>query len=182
MVDFLRSHENKDNVTVTAIVIDDDKDTVSVLSDFLQIKGITVIGEGYDGLEAIEIYKTLRPDVVFLDVMMKEYDGIYTLEKIREIEPDAIVILITADLQSDTRNRLLELNASAIIYKPYDINEVMCATNELVLKLKQKLLEDLVSKKSRLRMLNTILKKRLQNSEMDVIRRAQYFEEKEKLI
>ena len=179
---FLQSHENKDNSTITAIVVDDDKDTLSVLSDFLQIKGITVIGEGYDGLEAIEIYKKLRPDVVFLDVMMKGYDGICTLEKIREIQADAIVILITADLRNDTRNRLLDLNASAIIYKPYDINEVMAATNKLVLTLKQELLEDLVSKKSRLQVLNSILKKHLQDSKIDVIRRAQYFEEKEKLI
>ncbi|MDE1812868.1 MAG: response regulator, partial [Thaumarchaeota archaeon] len=110
---------------MTAIVIDDDKDTVSVLCDFLQIKGIKVIGRGYDGLEAVEIYKKLRPDAVFLDVMMEGYDGIYGLEKIKEIRRDAIVIMVTADMTVSTHDKLITLDASAIVYKPYDINEIM---------------------------------------------------------
>ncbi len=119
-----------DNI-ITAIVIDDDKDTVSVLSDFLVIKGIKVIGRGYDGLEAVEIYTRLRPDVVFLDVMMETYDGVYALEKIREIQSDALVIMVTADLTNNTHEKLLDLDASAIIYKPYNINEIMYILNKL---------------------------------------------------
>lgn len=126
-----QSHLDSIDNFITAIVIDDDKDTVSVLSDFLMIKGIKVIGRGYDGLEAVEIYKRLKPDAVFLDVMMETYDGLYALEKIREIHNDALVIMVTADLTSDTHDRLLRLNASAIIYKPYDINEIMHILNKL---------------------------------------------------
>lgn len=126
-----QSHLNSIDNFITAIVIDDDKDTVSVLSDFLMIKGIKVIGIGYDGSEAVEIYKKLKPDVVFLDVMMETYDGLYALEKIREIQSDALVIMVTADLTRDTHERLLHLNASAIIYKPYDINEIMHILNKL---------------------------------------------------
>ncbi|MGI0007562.1 MAG: response regulator [Nitrosotalea sp.] len=109
----------------TAIVIDDDKDTVAVLSDFLQIKGIQVVGEGHDGAEAVEIYKKFRPDIVFLDVMMDKYDGFYGLMKIRDIKHDAIVIMVTADMTIETENMLTKLNASTIIYKPYDINKIM---------------------------------------------------------
>ena len=67
------SDENSDS-GVTAIVIDDDIDTVEVLSEFLKIKGITVIGKGYDGLEVIMMYMELKPTVVFLDVMMENHD------------------------------------------------------------------------------------------------------------
>ncbi len=126
-----QSHLDDTNNFITAIVIDDDRDTVSVLSDFLMIKGIKVIGRGYNGLEAVEIYQRLKPDAVFLDVMMETYDGLYALEKIREIHNDALVIMVTADLTSDTHDRLLRLNASAIIYKPYDINEIMHILNKL---------------------------------------------------
>ena len=119
------SHSHGSNDPITAIVIDDDKDTVSVLCDFLQIKGVNVIGRGYNGLEAAEIYKKLRPDVVFLDVMMEGYDGIYGLEKIKEIHKDAIVIMVTADMTVNTHDRLITLDASSIVYKPYDINEIM---------------------------------------------------------
>lgn len=131
MKSFSHSHEASDDNAITAIVIDDDKDTVSVLCDFLQIKGIKVIGRGYNGLDAVEIYKKLRPDAVFLDVMMETYDGLYGLEKIREIQPDANVIMVTADMTNDTHDKLVALDASAIIYKPYDINEIMHILNKL---------------------------------------------------
>jgi two-component system, chemotaxis family, chemotaxis protein CheY len=181
MKNFTGSNEIR-NKGITAIVIDDDIDTVSVLSEFLHIKGITVIGKGYDGLEAVEIYKKQRPDVIFLDVMMKDHDGLYTLGKIREFQPDAIVILITADMTADTRKRLMELDASAIIYKPYDINEVLYETDRLVLRLKQKLIEEIATKKACLREINEMLEKRLHESDLDVIHMAQYFNEKEKLV
>ncbi len=173
---------NRSRPTITAMVIDDDVDTASVLTYFLQIKGITVVGEEYDGAEAVKTYKKLLPDVVFLDVIMEKHDGFYTLEKIREIQSDAIVILITADVTKETRERLEKLHASAIIYKPYDINEVMDTANKLVLKLKRELVEDINSKKAQLRELNFILKNHLHKSEAGKNPRAQYFDEKEKWV
>ena len=116
----------------TAIVIDDDKDTVDVFSEYLQLKGIEVIGKGYDGKEAVDIFMKLKPDVVFLDVMMDGHDGFYALEKIKEIQNDATVIMVTADLTKDTQDRLSILNASSIIYKPYDIEEIIQSVNKLV--------------------------------------------------
>ena len=175
-----RHGENNDGIT--AIVIDDDVDTVEVLAEFLTIKGINVIGKGYDGLEAIMMYMDLKPTVVFLDVMMQSHDGFYTLEKIRKIHPDAIVILITGDVTKDTRKKLLKLDASAIIYKPYDINEVIDVTNNLVLKLQQELLRDIASKKARLDSLNAILGNHISKSQRDSLRKAQYFDDKEKLV
>lgn len=167
---------------ITAIVVDDDLDTVEVLSEFLKIKGINVIGSAHDGLEAVMMYMELKPTVVFLDVMMENHDGFYTLEKIRKIHSDAIVILITADITKETRRKLLELDASAIIYKPYDINEVIDVTNNLVLKLQQDLLKDIAAKKARLDILNAILENRVSKLDRDAIRRAQYFDDKEKLV
>lgn len=179
---FSGAQEDKDRLGITAIVIDDDIDTVSVLCEFLRIKGINVLGKGYDGAEAINIYRKLEPDVVFLDVMMENPDGFYTLEKIREIQLDAIVILITADTTEETRKKLLKLDASAIIYKPYDINEVVFETNRLVLRVKEKLLEEIAVKNARLQEINTILRNLLDRSKMNSIYNQQYFNEKEKLI
>ena len=116
----------------TAIVIDDDKDTVSILSESLQLKGIEVIGTGYDGMEALELYNRLKPDVVFLDVMMDKYDGFYALEKIRAIDQDAVVIMVTADLTQETEARLNGLRASYVIFKPYDINRIVQLANKFV--------------------------------------------------
>lgn len=110
-------------------MIDDDHDTVELFCEYLQLKGIRVVGKGYNGQDAVALYQKLSPDVVFLDAMMPYYDGFYGLEKIRELDPKAVVIMVTADLTLDTENRLHELKASDIIYKPYDINEVMSAVD-----------------------------------------------------
>lgn len=116
---------------LTAIVIDDDHGTVMVFSEYLQIKGIHVIGNGYDGMEAIRLYEKLKPDMVFLDVMMDGHDGFYALEKIKEIQPDAVVIMVTADITKETEEKLSKLNASSIICKPYNMDKVMETVNKL---------------------------------------------------
>ncbi len=116
---------------ITAIVVDDDKNIVNFFSEFLELKGINVIGKGYDGKEAVDLYIALRPDVVFLDVMMDRFDGLYALEEIKKIDHYANVIMVTADLRQDTHVKLTNLNASAIIFKPFEIDAVMHAINDL---------------------------------------------------
>ena len=107
------------------IVVDDDRDTVEVFCEYLSIKDIQVLGKGFSGKDAVRLYQELKPEVVLLDVMMPDYDGFYGLRNIREYDPQAKVIMVTADLTSDTEKKLKELNASAILYKPYEIDSVV---------------------------------------------------------
>ncbi len=109
----------------SVIVVDDDRDTVEVFCEYLAIKNIQVLGRGYDGKAAVELYKEHKPDIVLLDVMMPDFDGFYGLEQIRKHDPNAKIIMVTADLTSDTEKRLVELKASAMIYKPYEIDSVI---------------------------------------------------------
>lgn len=109
---------------ITAIVIDDDKDTVDVFCDYLDMRQVKVVGKGYNGKEAFELYQSHRPDIVFLDLMMPEYDGIYALERIRKVDPAAKVVIITADLRDDTARRLEQLKPTEIFIKPYDIEKI----------------------------------------------------------
>jgi len=112
----------KSNVqkNATALVVDDDLDTVEMFSDYLENKGVDVIGKAKDGKEGFELYKKLKPDVIFLDVIMPNYDGFYTLKKIREIDTNAKIIMVTADFSPTTKNKLKEMKATDVIYKPYD--------------------------------------------------------------
>jgi CheY-like chemotaxis protein len=105
---------------VSAIVIDDDRDTVDVFVDYLSILNVDVWGMGYNGKAAVELFDLHRPDLVFLDLMMPEYDGFYALERIRRIDPTAKVIVVTADLRSDTEEMLRKLNPTEILYKQYE--------------------------------------------------------------
>lgn len=112
----------KSNVqkNATALVVDDDPDTVELFSDYLENKGVDVIGKAKDGKEGFELWKKLKPDVLFLDVIMPNFDGFYTLRKIREIDAEAKIIMVTADFSPTTKKLLKELKATDIIYKPYD--------------------------------------------------------------
>jgi two-component system, chemotaxis family, chemotaxis protein CheY len=118
---------------IKAIVIDDDQNTTSVFCEFLDLMGIKVLGEGHSGKEALDLFKTKQPNVVFLDVMMPlPYDGIYALERIREMNKDVVVIMVTADLRFDTEKKLNALNASAIIYKPFEMEKILETVRSLL--------------------------------------------------
>ncbi|MFQ5422339.1 MAG: response regulator, partial [Anaerolineae bacterium] len=63
-----------------------------------------IVGEAGDGLEAVNLAQTLRPDVILLDLEMPELDGVQSLQRIRAHNPDARVIVFTA---FDTDERIL---------------------------------------------------------------------------
>lgn len=77
-------------------------------------------GVGYNGKAAVELFELHKPNLVFLDLMMPEYDGFYALEAIRKIDSEAKVIVVTADLRSDTEEMLRRLNPTEVLYKPFD--------------------------------------------------------------
>jgi len=119
---------------LNVVVVDDDDSTVEVFSEILELNGINVMAKGYDGKDAVNLYSELKPDIVLLDVMMPKYDGIYALEKIREINPHAVVIMVTADVRCDTTEKLEEMNASSIVNKPFDIEQLIETIDKLVIK------------------------------------------------
>ena len=117
---------------VKIIVIDDDDDTLDVFSTYLEMKHFEVLAKGKNGLEAVELYKKHKPDVVLLDIMMPHYDGFYALEKIKEIDSKAKVIVVTGDLTEQTARRLEDLGAIDLLYKPYEIDDVTNVVNCVV--------------------------------------------------
>lgn len=117
---------------ITAIVVDDDIDTLDIFCEYLALYQFRIVGKAYNGEKVAELYSKFKPDVVFLDVMMIDYDGIYALEQIRKVNPEAIVIMVTADLTKDTSDKLEHLHASAIIYKPYDIKNIINTVENII--------------------------------------------------
>ena len=116
---------------IRAIVVDDDKDTVALFSQILSSNNIEVVGKGYNGQEAAFLYQKLKPDVIFVDVLMPVYDGIYGITKIREMNPDAIVIITTNEMTINTQIALNKLRPSAIIKEPIDVDEIINKVNQL---------------------------------------------------
>ncbi len=120
----------------TAIVADDDQPNLELLSELLEINDIEIIDKVQNGKEAVLSFQKLKPDVVFLDIMMPEFDGLYALEEIRKIDPSSIVMIITADTSDETSDRLDKLQPTAMVHKPYEMNSIIHFLN-LQLELKE---------------------------------------------
>lgn len=65
----------------------------------------SVVGEAGDGAEAVQRYKTTRPDVVLMDLAMPGTDGVQAIQTIRAFDPQAKVVVLTA---YDTDERILQ--------------------------------------------------------------------------
>jgi len=109
----------------TAIVVDDELDIVEVFSDLLEEKGISVIGRGYNGNDAVDLYKLHKPDLVFVDIMMPDSSGFNAIKKIRAENESAFIIAVTADVRSLTEDKLKKLSVNHIAYKPVDMDEII---------------------------------------------------------
>ncbi|MFB5622049.1 MAG: response regulator, partial [Candidatus Nitrosomaritimum yanchengensis] len=116
---------------IRAVIVDDDKETVALFSEILSGNNIEVVGKGYNGQEAAFLYQKLKPDVIFLDVIMPVYDGIYGITKIREMNPDAIVIITTNQMTINAQIALNKLRPSAVIKEPIDVDEIIKKVNQL---------------------------------------------------
>lgn len=71
-----------------------------------------------DGKEGVEKYRKFKPDVTFMDLTMPELDGFKATEQILEHDSKAIVIALTADIQSKSVSKVTELGAFAVVQKP----------------------------------------------------------------
>jgi len=116
------------------LVVDDSKISRKWLIEMIPKKIVesAVIIEGCNGEEAIALYKQHQPDIVFLDITMPEIDGFEALKHIKEINSDALVVMVSADRQKSTKEKVLSLGASAIISKPIDEEEFRTTLLKLV--------------------------------------------------
>ena len=114
------------------LVVDDDKDIVSMLCERLHFCGVNVIGVGYNGKEAVELYQRLRPEIVFLDIMMPRYDGFYALQQIRLINNHAKILMVTAVLRDDVSERLAGMPSVEIVDKTFDFDDLLDGINKLL--------------------------------------------------
>ena len=116
---------------IRAVIIDDDKDTIQLFSDLLESNGIKIVGKGYNGQDAVFLYQKLRPDILFLDVLMPVYDGVFALKKIRESHPESVIVTIFDKLSIGKEIEINRLKPSAIIKEPIDVDEILRVTHKL---------------------------------------------------
>lgn len=113
------------------LLIVDDQNGIRVL--LLEVFG----SEGYEtyqasnGKLALDIVKHEKPDLVLLDMKIPGMDGLEILKRIREIDTEIKVIMMTAYGELDMIKEAMELGSLAHFTKPFDIDELRIAVNNL---------------------------------------------------
>jgi CheY-like chemotaxis protein len=121
------------NFEGSILLVDDEAHIRKFISLLLRHLGTTRIFEAPNGIEAIEVYKRERPDLVMLDVNMPIMDGIATLRALKEINPDAVVVMLTSLANRQTIDEAIALGAANYIRKdapPEDIGRALAETIE----------------------------------------------------
>ncbi|MBP8657130.1 MAG: response regulator [Fervidobacterium sp.] len=112
------------------LVVDDAAFMRMMLKDILTKGGHEVVGEAANGLEAIERYKELKPEVVTMDITMPEMNGIDAIKEIRKIDPNATIIVCSAMGQQAMVIEAIQAGAKDFIVKPFQAGRVIEAVQK----------------------------------------------------
>src|SRR5215203_100986 len=113
------------------LIVDDSSMSRRMLRRIVESAGYEVV-EADEGAAGLEQYFLEKPDLVFLDLTMKDMYGLDVLEKLREMDPEARVIIASADIQDSTREMVARAGANAFINKPLSPEKVLQAMESVM--------------------------------------------------
>ena len=122
------------NEKITVLISDDNKEFSTTLSNYLEKEGsIQVVGMAKDGEEAVEMIKSIKPDVVLLDVIMPHLDGLGVLEQLNalNLEKFPLCIMLSAVGQDKITQKAIALGAQYYVVKPFDIEVLIKRIKEI---------------------------------------------------
>lgn len=110
------------------LVVDDSKIArMGIIKNLKEIAPDVELFQATNGVEAVTTYEKERPQVVFLDLTMPIMDGYEALKQIIKIDKDAQIIVVSADIQSEAKLRVLVAGAKNMYPKPinYEIMKLI---------------------------------------------------------
>lgn len=114
------------------LIVDDAVFMRMKLKDILEKSGFEVVAEAQNGAEAIEKYKSEKPDLVTMDITMPEVDGVTALREIKAFDPNAKVIMCSAMGQQTMVMEAIQAGALDFIVKPFDNERVIQSINKVL--------------------------------------------------
>lgn len=93
--------------------------------------GMQLVGEASDGEVAVLLFKSLRPDVTLLDLMMPRKDGISAIQEIRQVDPQARILVLTSFAEDDQVFPAIKSGALGYLLKDSSPHELLQAIREV---------------------------------------------------
>ncbi len=113
------------------LVVDDAIFMRRLIKDVAREAGWEVVGEAGNGIEAVNLYREHRPDLVTMDVVMPMMNGLDALRHIRIVDPEARVVMVTALDQKPTLMEAIRDGAHDFIVKPFDRERILALLNKM---------------------------------------------------
>ena len=114
------------------LVCDDAIFMRTMISDILSGAGYEVVGEAETGLQAIERYKELRPDLVTMDIVMPDMGGIDAVREIVKDDPNAKILMCSAMGQQALVVEAIQAGAKDFVVKPFQPSRVLEAVQRVL--------------------------------------------------
>jgi len=117
------------------LIVDDEPANVALLKELLLEGGYSRIQSVTDARTALDTFATFQPDLVLLDLMMPHIDGFGILEALRSeyaVESFLPIVVLTADVNEETKRRALGAGATDFLCKPFDHTEVVLRIHNLL--------------------------------------------------
>ncbi|HEU4511855.1 MAG TPA: response regulator, partial [Nocardioidaceae bacterium] len=105
---------------ITVLVVDDDFRVARIHSAFVdRVEGFSTVGVAHTGADALQAARTLRPDLILLDLYLPDVFGLDLISRIRVHGVDSDVIAISAANESQTVERAVKLGVASYLLKPF---------------------------------------------------------------
>jgi DNA-binding NarL/FixJ family response regulator len=120
-------------VSIRLLIADDHALVRSGLRSMLQWEpGIEIVGEAHNGREAVELCRSLRPDLVLMDVRMPEMDGLEATRAVKREHPEIGVLMVTMHENRDYMLEATKAGAAGYVLKDASRNELLSAVRRVV--------------------------------------------------
>lgn len=116
----------------TVLVCDDAVFMRTLISDILAQSGFEIIGEAETGVQAIERYKQLRPDLVTMDIVMPDMGGIDAVREITKFDSNAKILMCSAMGQQALVVEAIQAGAKDFVVKPFQPSRVLEAVQRVM--------------------------------------------------
>jgi len=112
------------------LITDDTAFMRLTLKNILEKNGFEIVGEAENGQVAVDLYNSLRPDLVIMDITMPVMDGITAITKIKEIDAKANIIVCSAMGQRALVIQALNAGARDFVVKPFQAERIVSAVSK----------------------------------------------------
>jgi DNA-binding NarL/FixJ family response regulator len=104
-------------VAERVLVVDDDASFREAICELLQARGLQIVGNAADEVQAVEAVRTLDPDGVLLDVNLASSDGFEVIKRLSGLNPNISVLLTSSDPDAVSDDLARELGAVGFVPK-----------------------------------------------------------------